>query len=248
MFPATCQSRRPSSAPARKTQRRPGIRSARGACARTGARRCLGRAGAASVSDSDEPTANVTASAPKMSASDHASVAETLADPERPRDERARQQQHERSRTRAGRASSVEQLRDASRSRASRPSRGTCGRGRRGRAARAGRWRRAAASARARRTASPWCLARKRRWPRTFSRNMRPPCEAPPTCTHSAPGKKTHLPARLAEAVGPVRLLAEEEERLVERADLLDRLAPDEHAGAHQELRLAHLLWSKPPA
>ena len=54
--------------------------------------------------------------------------------------------------------------------------------------------------------------------------------------------EEDHLPARLAEAVGPVRLLAEEEERLVERADLLHGLAPDEHAGAHQELRLAHLL------
>ena len=60
------------------------------------------------------------------------------------------------------------------------------------------------------------------------------------------PREEDDLPAGLAEAVRPVRLLAEEEERLVERADLLDRLAPHEHAGAHQELRLAHLLVVEP--
>ena len=48
------------------------------------------------------------------------------------------------------------------------------------------------------------------------------------------------LPARLREAVAPVGLLAEEEEVLVERPDLLDRLAPDEHDRAHHELGLEH--------
>ena len=55
-------------------------------------------------------------------------------------------------------------------------------------------------------------------------------------------GVEEHLPARLREAVAPVGLLAEEEERLVERADLGDRGAPHEHAGTHHELRLAQLV------
>ena len=50
------------------------------------------------------------------------------------------------------------------------------------------------------------------------------------------------LPARLPEAVAPVRLLAEEEEVLVEQADLVDRAPADEHARAHDELGLAHLV------
>ena len=52
-------------------------------------------------------------------------------------------------------------------------------------------------------------------------------------------GKEAHLPAGVAEALAPVRLLAEEEEGLVERADLLDRLAAHEHARAHHDLDLA---------
>jgi hypothetical protein len=35
---------------------------------------------------------------------------------------------------------------------------------------------------------APWCFLMKRTSPRTCSRNMRPPCEAPPTCTASALG------------------------------------------------------------
>src|SRR5437763_860931 len=41
-------------------------------------------------------------------------------------------------------------------------------------------------------------------------------------------GIEPDLPAGRLEAVAPVRLLAEEEEVLVRRPDLLDRLAPDE--------------------
>src|SRR4051812_40663653 len=48
------------------------------------------------------------------------------------------------------------------------------------------------------------------------------------------------LPAGGAEAVGPIGLLAEEEERLVGRTDLGDGLAPDEPDRTHQHLRLAH--------
>ncbi len=48
------------------------------------------------------------------------------------------------------------------------------------------------------------------------------------------------LPAGLPEPVAPVGLLAEEEEVLVERADRVDRLPADEHAGAHHDLRLEH--------
>src|SRR3982751_4824038 len=53
-------------------------------------------------------------------------------------------------------------------------------------------------------------------------------------------GREQHLPARLYEAVVPVGLLAEEEEVLVEPADLLDRRPPDEHHRTHYELCLAH--------
>src|SRR5207253_4460982 len=49
-------------------------------------------------------------------------------------------------------------------------------------------------------------------------------------------------PAGLPEAVRPVGLLAEEEERVVGRADLLDRLPPDEPHGAQQHLGLAYPL------
>ena len=49
-------------------------------------------------------------------------------------------------------------------------------------------------------------------------------------------------PAGLPEAVGPVDLFAEEEEALVGRTDLVDRGAADEPHGAHQDLRLAHLV------
>src|SRR3989304_1400483 len=55
-------------------------------------------------------------------------------------------------------------------------------------------------------------------------------------------GKKAPLPARLTETEAPVRLLAEEEVVLVEQTDLLDRLAPGEHAGTHHEIRLANLV------
>jgi hypothetical protein len=55
-------------------------------------------------------------------------------------------------------------------------------------------------------------------------------------------GVEAHLPARVAEALAPVRLLAEEEEGVVERADLLDRLATDEHARAHHDLDIARLV------
>src|SRR5207237_6985846 len=56
----------------------------------------------------------------------------------------------------------------------------------------------AARSSRRARSASrrPRCFARKRRWPRRFSVKNRPPWLAPPTWTHSAPGKKkTFQPA-----------------------------------------------------
>ena len=59
-------------------------------------------------------------------------------------------------------------------------------------------------------------------------------------------GEEQDLPAGLPEAVAPVRLLAEEEERLVQRADLLDGLAPHEHAGAHHDLDLALLVVLEP--
>src|SRR5438105_8797586 len=54
--------------------------------------------------------------------------------------------------------------------------------------------------------------------------------------------REQHLPARLAEAVAPVRLLAEHEEVLVEEAYGSGGLPPYEQAGAHQELGLAHLV------
>ena len=59
---------------------------------------------------------------------------------------------------------------------------------------------------------------------------------------HLRAGVEQHLPARPPEAVAPVRLLAEEEEALVEEPDLVDRRAPYEQARAHDELRLAHLV------
>ena len=52
-------------------------------------------------------------------------------------------------------------------------------------------------------------------------------------------GEEERLPAVLGEPVRPVGLLAEEEERLVERADLLHSGAPHEHARTHHEVRLA---------
>src|SRR5206468_4549959 len=48
--------------------------------------------------------------------------------------------------------------------------------------------------------------------------------------------REEHLPARLAEAVEPVRLLAEHEEVLVEEANRIRGLAPHEQDRAHQEL------------
>ncbi len=54
------------------------------------------------------------------------------------------------------------------------------------------------------------------------------------------------LPARPVEPVAPVGLLAEEEVVLVEEADPLDRAPAHEHAGTHDELRLAHLVVVEP--
>src|SRR5207302_3226925 len=48
-----------------------------------------------------------------------------------------------------------------------------------------------------------------------------------------------YLPARAAEAIRPVGLLAEEEERVVRGTDLVDRRAPDEPDGAHDPFRAA---------
>ena len=55
-------------------------------------------------------------------------------------------------------------------------------------------------------------------------------------------GEEEHLPARRAEAVAPVRLLAEHEERLVEQADLVGGRAPHEQRGAVEPVDLAHLV------
>src|SRR3954469_25842344 len=55
-------------------------------------------------------------------------------------------------------------------------------------------------------------------------------------------GVEQHLPARLPKAVEPVGLLAEHEEILVEEANRVGGPAPDEEAGAHQELGLAYLV------
>ena len=54
--------------------------------------------------------------------------------------------------------------------------------------------------------------------------------------------REEHLPARLAEAVEPIRLLAEHEEVLVEEANRIGGLAPHEQDRAHQELRLVGLV------
>src|SRR6185436_7336137 len=51
-----------------------------------------------------------------------------------------------------------------------------------------------------------------------------------------------HLPARLAEPVAPVDLLAHQEEVLVEPADRVHGLSPHEHARTEQVLRLARRL------
>ena len=60
---------------------------------------------------------------------------------------------------------------------------------------------------------------------------------------HALGAREEHdLPARLPEPVAPVRLLAEEEVVLVEEADLVDRLATNEHARAHHDLAIAHLV------
>ena len=60
-------------------------------------------------------------------------------------------------------------------------------------------------------------------------------------------GREERLQPASREAVAPVHLLAEEEEALVERADLVDRRAAHEQAGAHHELDLALAAWSNPP-
>ena len=52
------------------------------------------------------------------------------------------------------------------------------------------------------------------------------------------PREEPDLPPGLAEPIAPVGLLAEHEVALVEAADSVDRLAANEQAGAHQELRL----------
>ena len=54
--------------------------------------------------------------------------------------------------------------------------------------------------------------------------------------------EEDHLPAGFAEPVAPVGLLAEQEVVLVALADLGDRLAPEQHARAHHDLHLAHLV------
>src|SRR5438128_7685236 len=53
-------------------------------------------------------------------------------------------------------------------------------------------------------------------------------------------GIEEHLPPRPAKAVAPVHLLAHQEEVLVEAADGVDRLAPDEQTRPAEELRLAN--------
>ena len=83
----------------------------RSARARTRPRRPPAASSSTSVSVSDEPTANVTASAPKISASDQASVAATLRSPSARATSAPGQRTARRWRARAGRASSLEQLR-----------------------------------------------------------------------------------------------------------------------------------------
>ena len=101
---------------------------------------------------------------------------------------------------------------------------------------------RAAGGARARPPSGPLCLARKRRWPRRFSTYSCPPCEAPPTCTTSAPREEQHLPAGPAEARQPVDLLAEHEEVLVEQPDRVGGLAADEQRRAVEPVDLGQLV------
>ena len=143
-------------------------------------------------------TANTTAQATKTAASAQASVRRGAALAERPRDEQPREQ-HDAS-PKASRRYSVdpcEQRVDVAGGEEARARRGTRARARRGRAS--ARSRSDQSSSRRARSASraPRCFARKRRMPRRFSTYSRPPCEAPPTCTTSAPGKNsTRQPAR----------------------------------------------------
>ena len=55
-------------------------------------------------------------------------------------------------------------------------------------------------------------------------------------------GVEEHLPAGLPEAVAPVDLFAHEEELLVETADRVHSLPPDEEACAEEIVRLTHRL------
>src|ERR1051325_6405246 len=58
--------------------------------------------------------------------------------------------------------------------------------------------------------------------------------------------EEEYLPPRLPEAVAPVGLLAEHEVVLVEEPYGIGGLAADEHAGAHHELGLPHLVVPEP--
>ena len=55
-------------------------------------------------------------------------------------------------------------------------------------------------------------------------------------------GKEEHAPACPVEAIAPVGFLAEQEERAVRWADGVDRVASDEHAGAHHVLHFTRFV------
>src|SRR5215210_5927492 len=61
-------------------------------------------------------------------------------------------------------------------------------------------------------------------------------------------GVEQRPPLRLARPVRPVGLLAEQEERLVERPDVLERLTPNQERGGLGELDLPDLVVPEPPA
>ncbi len=56
------------------------------------------------------------------------------------------------------------------------------------------------------------------------------------------PGEEQHPPTRAPEARQPVDLFAEHEERLVEQADAVGRLPPDEQRGAREPVGVAGLV------
>ena len=194
------------------------------------------------------PTANVTASAPKISASDQASVAAAPRSPsarattapgeqQDPGREREPQQRH--------RSSSSGTRPDASQAAASRYIRPRSPR----KTAAAQPQRPAEQPPRALGVADAAVLGEEAQVPADVLAEH-PAAVRRAADVHALRAREeAHLPAGLAEAVAPVGLLAEEEERLVERADLLDRLAADEHARAHHDLRRrAASSCSKPPA